>query len=207
MKTRIIANFPDDDGSGLTPLILSIPEWLPNNSVVARKMVNDISEYYCSDAWVLDDETSWKSNKIKSLFLSMDWSDVETLEYDWTEKSSWGGLAYDPFDIWLTVGTCKRSREIESLICENIKDAEKYAKMLPRESWHDWTAEELMLSPCWMFYYAKNVCKGRLPELLDNAMMMKSFEDSDNHWIKRYFGTKRYRVRNRKALSAISWAA
>jgi hypothetical protein len=98
----------------------------------------------------------------------------------------------------------KRCRALEPHICGDKDKAERYAKELLRSEWKGWTLDELRRNPCWAFYYAKDVCKGRLPEALDNMMTMLSFQEPDNPWVKRYFGTKRYRKRNRKALSEIA---
>jgi hypothetical protein len=191
----------------LVPVRLVVPDFLPESRDVAKRMVNDLHESeYCTDAWVMEDE--WGCNEIHSALKLMDWGKALVLEYDWEELDAWGEKKHDPFEIWTDVSVCaNRAKGLEPFICGDEKKAEKYAKLLARVMWSDWTAEELMRSPCWMFYYAKNVCKGRLPEMLDNCMTMKSFEDSENQWVRRYFGTKRYRTRNKKALSQISWAA
>jgi len=191
----------------LVPVRLVVPDFLPESRDVAKRMVNDLHEdEYCTDAWVMED--GWKSNEIHSALNLMDWGKALVLEYDWEELDAWGEKKHDPFEIWTDVAVCRnRAKGLEPFICGDEKKAYAYAKLLNRVMWSDWTAEELMRSPCWMFYYAKNVCKGRLPEMLDNCMTMKSFEDSENQWVRRYFGTKRYRTRNKKALSQISWAA
>lgn len=206
-KIKIIAIIPDDE-VGLVPFVILVPDWLPSTRDVARMMVNDIhDDFYCSDAWLMDD--SWSNESIKSALNLMDWGKAEVLEYDWDEVCPHfpPEKKFNPFEIWRDYGDSLRAKELEPIICKNDKDAEAYARSLPRHVWSEWTSEELVRHPCWMFYYAKNVCKGRLPEVLDNAMMMKSFENSEDRWIKRYFGTKRYRTRNRKALASIPWAA
>jgi len=190
----------------LVPVRVVVPDFLPTNREVAKRMVNDLHVEYCPDAWVMEDE--WASNEIHSALKLMDWGKALVLEYDWEELDAWGNKNHDPFEIWTYVAARgDRAKGLEPFICGDDKKAEKYAKLLNRTMWSDWTAEELMRNTCWMFYYAKNVCKGRLPEMLDNCMTMKSFEDSENQWVKRYFGTKKYRTRNKKALSQISWAA
>lgn len=190
----------------LVPVRIVVPDFLPMNRDVAKRMVNDLHVEYCSDAWVMEDE--WASNEIHSALKFIDWGKALVLKYDWEELDAWGEKNHDPFEIWTDVSVRRnRAKGLEPFICGDDKKAEKYAKLLNRVMWSDWTAEELMRNTCWMFYYAKHVCKGRLPEILDNCMTMKSFEDSENQWVRRYFGTKRYRTRNKKALSQISWAA
>lgn len=194
----------------LVPVRLIVPDFLPRNRETAKRMFNDIDELgYCADAWVIEED--WENKEIHSALKMMDWRKVRVLEYEWEALDQWGEKDHDPFDIWLTLADTKlRAKGLEPLILAGDRAdfrAEKYAKLLANDQWSDWTLEEVIRSPCWMFHYAKNVCKGRLPEVLDNAMTMKSFEDSDNQWIRRYFGTKRYRKRNRKALAQIPWAA
>lgn len=194
----------------LVPVRLLVPDFLPRSRATARRMFNDIDESnHCQEAWVLDDE--WESKEIHSALKTMDWQKVRALEYDWEALDQWGDRMHDPFEIWLTTAdTNLRAKSLEPLILAGERAdfcAEKYAKLLNKNMWSDWTAEELIRHTCWMFYYAKNVCRGRLPQVLDNAMTMKSFEDSDNEWIKKYFATKKYRKRNKKALALIPWAA
>lgn len=193
--------------SNLVPVRLVVPDFLPRNGETARRMVNDIDESdYCTEAWLLDDE--WESKEIQAALKLMDWEKVKVLEYDWEEVDQWGEKRYDFFQIWIEVADTKiRVKSLEALICDDPSNAYRYAASLARQMWNDWTLEEVIRNPCWMFHYAKNVCRGRLPEVLDNAMTMKSFEEPDHYWIKRYFGTKKYRKRNNKALAQIPWAA
>lgn len=189
----------------LMPVRLLVPDFLPRNAPTARRMFNDIDESYCEVAWVIDDE--WESKEIHTALKLMDWAKVKVLEYDWDDTDMWGDKKHDPFEIWEESGTSNRAKSIEHLICVDDRKAEKYAKIMGREFWNEWTAEEVMRHPCWLFHYAKYVCRGRLPDFLDNAMTMKSFEDGDSEWIKKYFATKKYRKRNKKALALIPWAA
>lgn len=203
-------NIASLDRKKISPFRLVVPEFLPPSPETAVMMVNDLQEEsYCDTAWVMDGEPWGGTSEMvwRALLNNIDWSKAETLEYDWTELDHWGNPMHDPWRMWQHAGVGSRSKEIENFIFKDDYKVEAYAKAQTSEAWADWTPEELMRSPCWMFYYAKNVCRGRLPELLDNAMTMMSFERSDDPWIKRYFTTKRYRKRNRKALKSISWAA
>lgn len=206
---NIIANVHGERGN-LVPYRVSVPDFLPLTHEAAYRMTNDLLDEYVTDVWLMDD----KEDQIKSLLMKgVDWGSVRLLEYDWELEDGYGGLEHNPYQIWHDVACDKRDdsgKPLPVLHQPSLvpflkgKDSVGYAKNLSKEAWSDWAAEDLIREPCWMFYYAKNVCKGRLPEVLDNAMTMKSFQDSDDPWVKRYFSTKRYRVRNRKALAAIS---
>lgn len=197
----------EDDHSVLVPFRLVVPSFLPRDGKAARMMTNDLVESYCEDAWVVDG--SWKGSRLLlESIREIDWEQAPSLEYDWGELDEWGEKKWIPWDIWdMGADHGKRAAEIEPSICGDAWKSEKYAKGLEKDEWFGWTPEELMRSTCWMFHYAKNVCRGRLPEVLDNAMTMKSFEDGSDKWIKMYFSTKKYRKRNRKALAQIPWAA
>lgn len=58
--------------------------------------------------------------------------------------------------------------------------------------WHNWTEDQLKLSPCWMYNYAKDYLKGRLPDVLHNHMFAFSMTLKDNYYVKKYFKAKRY---------------
>lgn len=215
---RVIASVCEY-GSGesrfyLKPYVLVVPGFLPATREVAKDMIGDLGgagdEYVsCEDAWVIDQDHPWPSADLhRVLDTSIDWGVIPSLEYNWEEKDSWGEIAHDPWKLWSDLGEIKkRAVDLEPFIVKDRRKSERYAKFLGKDQWEGFEPDDLVQNPCWMFYYAKNVCRGRLPDVLDNAMTMLSFQDADNPWIKRYFGTKRYRVRNRKALASISWAA
>jgi hypothetical protein len=123
---------------------------------------------------------------------SMDWSKAEDVKYELEEDFS--------FWEWETTFGKRRVRELEPKIAESESDAERYVKKCENIDWISWTEEELVLSPVFMFNYALKVCKGRLPDHLDSAMNMESFKNPDSKYVKRYFKTKRYRVRSGKSL-------
>jgi hypothetical protein len=198
---------PQFEENQLVAYRLVVPPFIKNRSVdLATHMVNDLTAGWCLDAWVLD---KMEDGNTKTALKSMDWEQVEVLEYDWDEKDNNGIPLYSPYEIWQDFSDDPkvRCKCIEPLICGNLEVSEAYAKGLAMSEWSSWEPEELQRNSCWLFYYAKNVCKGRLPEVLDNAMNMLSFQNPDDPWVKRYFGTKRYRIRNMKALAAIPWAA
>jgi hypothetical protein len=128
----------------------------------------------------------------KMLRDSMDWSKATDLKYKIEEDFAiWE---------WETVFAQRRVRELEPKIAEFEDNAEKYVKKCRNIDWINWTEEELLVSPVFMFNYALKVCKGRLPDHLDSAMNMESFKNPDSKHVKRYFKTKRYRTRSGKSL-------
>lgn len=123
---------------------------------------------------------------------SMDWDKAEHLIYKIPNNFS--------FWEWERIFGRKRVRELEPKFAESESNAERYVKKCENIDWISWTDEELLVSPVFMFNYACKVCKGRLPDHLDNAMNMESFKNPDSKYVKRYFGTKRYRIRSGKSL-------
>ncbi len=208
---KIIASigglFAEYDSFSLVPYRLVFPDFLPHNHAAAKMMAEDLVEDgFCDNVWVWEDGNPWPgSSLVWQALKGIDWADVPELKYDLETKDSWGDRRWEPWEMWTQVADrTKRCRALEPHICGHRDKAERYAKDLLRSEWKGWTLDELRRNPCWAFYYAKDVCKGRLPEALDNMMTMLSFQEPDNPWVKRYFGTKRYRKRNRKALSEIA---
>ena len=67
--------------------------------------------------------------------------------------------------------------------------AELYAcEMLPGH----WDEEVAKKCPCWLYYYAKDVIGGKLPEELHNLMLAEAIKDSNDPWVKKYSGAKKY---------------
>jgi hypothetical protein len=214
--TNVIACV-NENHAYLVPCRLSLPSFLPKNQTSAKRMCNDLLEGYVNEAWLIDEEeeeldedkaSHFNHNQIKSVLRQgVDWESCRVLEYDFDEPDGYGGFEHEPFSIWNDVQEVIKGREHQPSLVPFLNDkdrVESYAKYLSKEAWASWSMADLMKQPCWMFYYAKNVCRGRLPDVLDNCM---NFQDSENPWVKRYFSTKRYRSRNRKALASIPWAA
>ena len=79
-----------------------------------------------------------------------------------------------------------------------IKDSELsyiYAKDVLRGNW---TPELAVICPCWLYAYAKDVVKGRLPTVLHNKMIAFGIIDSSDRYVKRYLGSKKYCTLKRK---------
>lgn len=76
------------------------------------------------------------------------------------------------------------------------------------DSWKTWTEDQLKICPCWMYMYAKDHLKGRLPDLLHNHMMAFGMTLKDDYYVKKYFKAKRYqkkvKYRRKKKFSTIS---
>ena len=208
----LVSGLNDSERASFVPYRLVVPDFLPHTEVTAKMMVDDIIDLaWCDQAFVWDENKPWEgSETVWACFKGIEWEQAQELEYDWEEKDAWGYRRWIPWELWTRVSDtpgepvrAKRCPGLEPHIC-NGPEAEKYAKGLLRSEWKGWTVEELARNPCWAFYYAKDICKGRLPEVLDNMMTMMSFQEPDNPWVKRYFKTKRYRKRNRKALAEIA---
>lgn len=73
--------------------------------------------------------------------------------------------------------------------------------------WRDWTEEQLKLCPCWLYAYAKDYARGRLPDVLHNHMLAFGMTLKDNYWVNKYFKAKRYqkkvKYRRRKKFGSI----
>lgn len=125
----------------------------------------------------------------------LDWSSAKDLQYI-VSKSVKYGLE----NAWTSTFGKRRVREFEPKFAECESTAEIYIKKCVNPDWISWTEEELVISPVFMFNYALQVCKGRLPDHLDNAMLLASYKTPDSTYVKRYFKTKRYRIRSGKSL-------
>lgn len=54
-----------------------------------------------------------------------------------------------------------------------------------RKPWEDWTEDEFLSDPMWIFLLKKS--QGRVPEVLHNAMVIFSYENPENKYIRKYF--------------------
>jgi len=62
----------------------------------------------------------------------------------------------------------------------------------------NWTPELAMMCPYWLYIYAKDVIKGRLPTVMHNKMISFGIIDSKNKYVKKYLGAKKYCTLKRK---------
>jgi len=75
---------------------------------------------------------------------------------------------------------------------EIIKDSEYsylYARNVLRGNW---TPELAAMCPAWLYTYAKDVVKGRLPSTMHNKMIVFGMIDSSDKYVKKYLGAKKY---------------
>lgn len=81
--------------------------------------------------------------------------------------------------------------EAEKLIVKNLDFALRYAIHFVGGRWEMYE-KAIINDPERCYEYAKQVMKGRLPEHMHQAMVMHSFSQPDNKWIKKYLGSKKY---------------
>lgn len=178
------------DQRKIIPYRLMVPEVKEIESKPLAQMISDRVDTWGEVHVYFNPEPGTLEHKIHEM---MDWDNAKLLFFDFNSPY------FDHMRLWESFGK-QRMKDIEHLVVESERDSVKYAKNLKPEDWLSFTDEELLRSPVFMFHYAKDVCKGRLPEHLDNAMNMMSFNMPDNAFVKRYFATKRYRVRSSKSL-------
>lgn len=71
-----------------------------------------------------------------------------------------------------------------------------YAKDVVKGRWE--AGEKVIIKDTVLCYlYAKDIIKGRLPEHMHQAMVMRSFGDPNNIWVKKYLSSKKYNKYNR----------
>lgn len=81
----------------------------------------------------------------------------------------------------------------EDKISENDVAAEDYGKIMNSFSlWDTWQEDEVTRSPVWIYMYSRKI---KVPESIHNAMVMFSFRDATNKWVRKYFGKKKSRTR------------
>jgi hypothetical protein len=81
----------------------------------------------------------------------------------------------------------------EDLISKHEGLSLEYGKVMKKHDlWNLWSEDDVSKSPVWMYLYAKDHIKGRLPDTLHNKMHLMSFENSENKWVKKYLKAKKY---------------
>lgn len=138
--------------------------------------------------------TKTKGELASRLWDSVDWDSAPLID----PKPSTPGEAWGLF----TSMSSYRVKELEPLIAQDDSLAERYMNRQPKSGWKEWEDEELERSPAFLFMYAQQVMKGRLPEHLHAAMVMHSYRDGDNFWVKKYFKARRYKYHCKKNLRA-----
>lgn len=179
----------ESEGASIVPYRFMVPDVKEILKEHLESMVLELTDHWGGVHVYFNTKNGTLEDKIYQL---IDWDEAQIIKHDIKSPD------FDPVSYWVSFGR-QRIKEIEHLITASEKDALAYAKSLRAEDWLEFTDEELLRSPVFMFYYAKDVCQGRLPDHLDNAMNMMSFKFPDDQFIKRYFATKKYRVRSRKS--------
>ena len=83
----------------------------------------------------------------------------------------------------------------EETICKYEYYSYWYGKYVIRRNW---TEELAMKCPAWLYIYAKDVIKGRLPNVMHNKMIAFGIIDSSDKYVKKYLGSKKYCTLKRK---------
>lgn len=183
------------DEADFIPLRVTVPECEYTHGMLPkliRHIAGDAVRWQ-NDFVVVKD---FSSPIAQNIYESANWNEAKEVNYNVENSYERNNLWWD----WRHFFEDKRVRDFEPYFAKEESTAEKYVKRCGHNiNWVTWTDDELIHSPVYMFYYAMKVCKGRLPEHLDNAMNMVSFKNPDSHFVKRYFGTKRYRIRNGKS--------
>jgi len=81
--------------------------------------------------------------------------------------------------------------EAEKFIVKNLDFALRYAIHFFGGRWEEYE-KAIINDPERCYRYAKDAIKGRLPEHMHQAMVMHSFSNPQDKWVKKYLGTKKY---------------
>ena len=95
---------------------------------------------------------------------------------------------------YASVITKARWPEAEKVL---LKDKDKspclaYAVYVVHGRWEEYE-RAIIDDPHDCYEYARCIIKGRLPEHMHTAMVMHSFSQPDNKWVKKYLGAKKYK--------------
>jgi len=81
--------------------------------------------------------------------------------------------------------------EGEKTILKDPEMCHSYAKDVVGGRWEE--AEKVFIKdPEFCYMYARDIIKGRLPEHMHQAMVMYSFSQPGNQWVKKYLSAKKY---------------
>jgi len=169
-----------------------------------------LEQTLCSDAecsykyarYVMNAENSWDlaRNVIKRRFVlgeaAISTSDEYSYQYaEWViggrfelgeaaiSDNAWYSYWYAKEIIW------ERFKLGEAAIS---KEAELYSLYAQHVIKGNWTPEIAVMCPCWLYTYAKDVVKGRLPAVMHNKMISFGIIDSSDKYVKKYLGAKKY---------------
>ena len=86
----------------------------------------------------------------------------------------------------------------EAAIGKSDRYAFLYAKHVIRENW---TRKLAVMCPCWLYIYAEDVSKGRLPKAMHNKMISFGIIDSENKYVKTYCSLQSVTRRKRRSFN------
>lgn len=93
----------------------------------------------------------------------------------------------------------RRRWKAAELLISQSRYAKPYAANVLPDRWDEEVAKKC---PCWLYYYAKDVIGGKLPEKLHNLMFAEGIKNPNDLWVKKYFGAKKYqKVRKPRPLT------
>jgi len=57
-----------------------------------------------------------------------------------------------------------------------------------KKPWSEWAEEEILCDPMWIYFFFES--NRDMPERFHNAMVLHSYQNTKNTWVKRYFNAK-----------------
>jgi len=81
----------------------------------------------------------------------------------------------------------------DKISCVDYVAAEYGDLMRDQDLWGSWTKEEVKRSPVWLYQYAKDYIKGKLPEDMHVRMLAYGVTNPNNEWIRKYSVAKKYK--------------
>jgi len=95
----------------------------------------------------------------------------------------------------LDINIKQESFESESCISVNIKQynpdwsdkLKKFVRVISKH-WSDWREEEITSDPMWIYYFQRE--NRIVPESIHCAMVLFSYKEPSNIWVRRYFDDK-----------------
>lgn len=91
----------------------------------------------------------------------------------------------------LSINITRRELDIDNTMCGHYSPGNtterlnKFFKVVSKP-WDEWTEEEIMEHPSWITLYRENT--GKYTEAMNSRMVMESYKDPNDKWVKRYFG-------------------
>lgn len=118
-----------------------------------------------------------------------------------------------------------RWKEAETVIVQDARAAFYYATYVVRDRWKAaeplisqsdyakryatfvlpdrWDKQVAKMCSCWLYYYAKDVVGGKLPDDLERLMLGERLRDPNDPWANRYFSAEKYTKKRRTKKSTL----